>query len=345
MAKQIINLGNALNDGTGDVLRLGGQKINSNFTELYNALGSESGAPLSIVSGLLAGNGIIVSSKTGDVLITAQTATSNVAGVVKIGTGLTITDGTVSAPVYTLPIADGNILGGIKVGARLSINAQGVLSADPGAYSLPIAQASVLGGVKVGTGLSIDPLTGVLSSTITQYTLPTATDTVLGGVKVGSRLTITDGVLSADLQVGNVSALNNGVHSLALTSTGKIQLPSDGVYISDSYISPVVSAVATTIYSGSKIDGVRAVKMFVFAEKIVNGYESQACEIIGTIDENANIIYTSVYGVVYTGAGPLFTISSDYILATQTFNIKATPTGVDNINIRTQVTELYGTQP
>jgi hypothetical protein len=184
----------------------------------------------------------------------------------------------------------------------------------------------------------------VLSVT-NQFSLPTSSASILGGVKVGSRLTINDGVLSADLQISNVTALNNGVHSLALTSTGKIQLPSDGVYISDSYISPVVSAVATTIYSGSKIDGVRAVKMFVFAEKIVNGYESQACEIIGTIDENANIIYTSVYGVVYTGAGPLFTISSDYILATQTFNIKATPTGVDNINIRTQVTELYGTQP
>ena len=342
MAKQIINLGNALNDGTGDVLRVGGQKINSNFTELYNALGSESGAPLSIVSGLLAGNGIIVSSKTGDVLITAQTATSNVAGVVKIGTGLTITDGTVSAPVYTLPIADGNILGGIKVGARLSINAQGVLSADPGAYSLPIAQASVLGGVKVGTGLSIDPSTGVLSSTITQYTLPTATDTVLGGVKVGSRLTITDGVLSADLQVGNVTSLNNGVHSLALTSTGKISLPSAAVFFDTNNVTN--AGPSTVIYTTNNTD-VRAVKLFVFAEKIANGYQSQACEIIGTIDESANLIYTSTYGVVYTGAGPLFTIESSYNLPTQSFIISATPTGADNINIRTQVTEMSGTQP
>jgi hypothetical protein len=340
MAKQIINLGNALNDGTGDVLRLGGQKINSNFTELYNALGSESGAPLSIVSGLLAGNGIIVSSKTGDILVTAQTATSNVAGVVKIGTGLTIIDGTVSAPVYTLPIADGNILGGIKVGARLSINAQGVLSADPGAYSLPIAQASVLGGVKVGTGLSIDPTTGVLSSAITQYTLPTATDTVLGGVKVGSRLTITDGVLSADLQVGNVSALNNGVHSLALTSTGKLTLPGAGVVIDNNLVTN--AGPGTVIYTTNNTY-IRAVKLFVFAEKIVNGYQSQACEIIGTIDDSLNLIYTSTYGVVYTGAGPLFTIESSYNLPTQSFIISATPTGADNINIRTQVTEMYGT--
>lgn len=344
MSKQNINLGNALNDGTGDVLRVGGEKINSNFTELYNALGGESGAPLSIVSGLRAGSGIVLSSKTGDVLVTAQPATRNDPGVVKIGTGLNITDGVVSAPIYTLPVADGNILGGIKVGARLSIDPDGVLSADPGAYTLPIAQAGVLGGVKVGTGLSINPTTGVLSSAITQYTLPTAAAETLGGVKVGSRLTITDGVLSADLQISNVTALNNGDHTFALTSTGRLSLPSEGVYVSDGYTSPVTTATATTIYSTNG-EYVRAVKMFVFAEKIVNGYESQACEIIGTIDESANIIYTSVYGVVYTGAGPLFTISSDYILATQTFNIKATPTGADNINIRTQVTEMYGTQP
>ena len=342
MAKQVINVGLVINDGTGDAIRTGAQKINDNFTELYTLLGGSNGAPLEIVSKITAGNGVVVSSSYGEVLVSAKTASSLEAGVVKIGTGVSINDGVLSAPVYSLPRANTNILGGIKVGDGLNVESDGTLNANPGAYTLPVATSQVLGGVKVGSGLSMN--NGVLSVT-NQFSLPTSSASILGGVKVGSRLTITDGVLSADLQVGNVTSLNNGVHSLELTSTGKIQLPSGGVYISDSYISPVVSAVATTIYSGSKIDGVRAVKMFVFAEKIVNGYESQACEIIGTIDENANIIYTSVYGVVYTGAGPLFTISSDYILATQTFNIKATPTGVDNINIRTQVTELYGTQP
>jgi len=342
MAKQNINLGNALNDGTGDVLRVGGEKINSNFTELYNALGSGNGAPLSIVSGLLAGSGIVVSSKTGDVLITAQPATRNDPGIVKIGTGLNITDGVVSAPIYTLPIADGNILGGIKVGANLSIDNAGVLSANPGAYTLPIAQATVLGGVKVGTGLSINPTTGVLSSTVTQYTLPTATDTVLGGVKVGARLTITDGVLSADIQVGNVTELNNGDHTFALTSTGKLTLPGDGVAVDTDLFE---AAGPNTVIYTTNGEYVCAVKLFVFAEKFANGYESQACEIIGTIDESANLIYTSTYGVVYTGAGPLFTIASSYDLLTQSFIISATPTGPDTINIRTHVTEMFGTQP
>lgn len=38
MSQQIINVGSAPNDGTGDVLRESQIKANANFTELYNAL-------------------------------------------------------------------------------------------------------------------------------------------------------------------------------------------------------------------------------------------------------------------------------------------------------------------
>lgn len=36
MAQEVINLGISANDGTGDKLRVAGQKINDNFTELYD---------------------------------------------------------------------------------------------------------------------------------------------------------------------------------------------------------------------------------------------------------------------------------------------------------------------
>jgi hypothetical protein len=42
MAKQPISLGSTANDGTGDNLRTGGDKINDNFDELYTALGDGS---------------------------------------------------------------------------------------------------------------------------------------------------------------------------------------------------------------------------------------------------------------------------------------------------------------
>ena len=38
MTKQIIEIGSSANDGTGDTLRTGAQKINANFTELYNSI-------------------------------------------------------------------------------------------------------------------------------------------------------------------------------------------------------------------------------------------------------------------------------------------------------------------
>ena len=68
-------------------------------------------------------------------------------------------------PAYTLPTASSSTLGGIKVGANLSIDAStGTLSANPGGYTLPAASSSTLGGIKIGSGLSIDS-NGVVNAT------------------------------------------------------------------------------------------------------------------------------------------------------------------------------------
>lgn len=60
---------------------------------------------------------------------------------------------------YSLPTASSSTLGGIKVGSGLSISS-GVLSAN--VQSIPTASSTVLGGIKVGSGLSIS--SGVLSA-------------------------------------------------------------------------------------------------------------------------------------------------------------------------------------
>lgn len=65
-------------------------------------------------------------------------------------------------------------------------------------YSLPTASTTTLGGVKIGDGLSVDA-NGILSADATEYTLPAASDTILGGVKIGDGLKILNGVVSADL--------------------------------------------------------------------------------------------------------------------------------------------------
>ena len=114
---------------------------------------------------------------------------------------------------YELPIASADTLGGVKIGDGISIN-QGVISADAQvpeydetdadkiltvdeqgeliwdySYSLPVASDSTLGGIKVGSGLKI--VNGVLS-----LDLPVASGETLGGIKVGTGLEIVDGVLS-----------------------------------------------------------------------------------------------------------------------------------------------------
>ena len=93
---------------------------------------------------------------------------------------------------YVLPIAGASVLGGVKVGSNIAVDAQGVISvAAP--YSLPTASASVLGGVKIGANINIS---GGVISTHAPYSLPTASASVLGGVKIGSNISISGGVIS-----------------------------------------------------------------------------------------------------------------------------------------------------
>jgi hypothetical protein len=134
----ILSTGSIANDGTGDTLRQGAIKINSNFTDLYTAVNS-------IPS------------------YTLPTATTTALGGVKVdGTSITINNGVISSTAaYTLPTATTTALGGVKIdGTSITIN-NGIIS-SAAAYTLPTATASVLGGVKIdGTSITIN--NGVIS--------------------------------------------------------------------------------------------------------------------------------------------------------------------------------------
>lgn len=64
------------------------------------------------------------------------------------------------ANLYTLPTATGSVLGGVKIGSGVTIT-DGVISVS--SYTLPNATVSTLGGVIVGTGLGVS--TGTVSVT------------------------------------------------------------------------------------------------------------------------------------------------------------------------------------
>lgn len=231
MAIQIINVGQAPNDGSGDSLRSAGNKINDNFSELYTALGATTGR-LSLVSSITAANGVSVDAETGRVNIAGVIASPTRFGVIKVGNNLTInSEGVLSANpgAYSLPIADENVLGGVKVGANLSINGSGVLSAVQ--YVLPNASPTVLGGIRVGARLSID-VNGVLSANEPEF--PVATTTILGGVKVdGTSITIDNQIISVSSGYvkGPSTATSNAV-TIYDSTTGKL-LKNSLVTISD----------------------------------------------------------------------------------------------------------------
>ena len=105
-------------------------------------------------------------------------------------TGKLIKDG--GAP-YVLPTATDAVLGGIKIGSGLTIT-DGVVAA---AGDVDGPATAVDGNLVV-----FDGETGkLIKDGGAPYVLPTATDAVLGGIKIGSGLTITDGVVATEKQL------------------------------------------------------------------------------------------------------------------------------------------------
>lgn len=201
---------------------------------------------------------------------------------------------------YELPIASSSVLGGIKIGSRLSIDANGVLSADDQSYTLPIAGANNLGGVKVGENLSIDA-NGVLSAdaspigdvNITNPTdgqvlkydsqnsewkndnIPAATTNSLGLVKVGNGLSVYNGILSADNQVFNFGKVKNATFTNGWGSIG------DPIYIYD----PGLYLVgASADYGGTISSGEIGIRIRVG----VSGSSSIYGEVRKTVSDPAN---------------------------------------------------------
>lgn len=106
MSKQNISIGSAANDGTGDTLRAAGQKINGNFTELYNHLGS-SGTLSAFVSFVDSGLDFIDSSFNNSLKTVNLTANRDIDlpdadGIVVLNTNTTtLTNKTLTAPIIS----------------------------------------------------------------------------------------------------------------------------------------------------------------------------------------------------------------------------------------------------
>jgi hypothetical protein len=88
MAKQTINIGTTANDGTGDTLRDGADKINDNTNELYNLLGDGSTLSISGDVTMSAGAVTIANDAVEFAMLenryTAKSTTSSTSGTISI---------------------------------------------------------------------------------------------------------------------------------------------------------------------------------------------------------------------------------------------------------------------
>ena len=170
MALNLINRGSTANDGTGDNLRAGAEKVNANFTEIYTALGSgtvidgtikfaDDSSTVSTISAngetikVLGGTGITST-------ISGNNLTLAVDGTILTATGnTTLTNKTINGPDNTLTnIANGSLS-----------NSTITLAGNSGSTAIDLGDTLTVSGTtnQITTAQSGDTLTLSLPSAIT----------------------------------------------------------------------------------------------------------------------------------------------------------------------------------
>lgn len=147
---------------------------------------------------------------------TLPTATSTTLGGIKVGAGLAINAGVLSTSGVN-QIIPGS---GVSI-SPVSGTGAVTISANPGSYSLPIASGSTLGGVKIGSGLSINPTTGVLSASTggggTVYQVVAGTGLTGGTISTAGTIAVDSSVLRSNVAqtVSSLKTFTGGIISQA----------------------------------------------------------------------------------------------------------------------------------
>ena len=223
MAKQGISTGTTPNDGSGDSLLAGAIKINSNFDELYSAIGDGSSLSTPVTS-ITAGDNITVTASTGNITISGigtgdiDTDRINVSGVVTAnsfsGSGANLTNLPSSALTGALPALDGSALTGVVA------SGVGVTVQDSGSGK---GSASIL---NFGDNLSVTTTNSGIT-TISAGAANTAnlnSDTIVVGVLTATTFAGDLTLSSGDINLPSTGGIN------ATTSTENLHWGSGNFY-------------------------------------------------------------------------------------------------------------------
>jgi hypothetical protein len=239
MAYQALGLGSTANDGTGDDLRTGGDKINDNFVEIYTKLG----------------DGSTLSSDTVALLTATQTMTNKtltsptISGTVTAATITTVTTGGIVGTGGALEVTpDNNILeirgdgssveGQIKLNCHANSHGQTI---KPQPHSANITNTMLLPAGASSTLVSL-----VSADTLTNKTLTTPT---IASITNGGTVTIPSGADTLVARTSTDTLTNKTLTSPTITGTGAIA----GVFTGN--IDGIVGGTTPAAVTGTAISG------------------------------------------------------------------------------------------
>ena len=167
MALQSINIGTAANDGTGDNLRVGGDKINDNFSEIYTAFGN--GATLSSLA-VTAMNGATVNE-----IVTVGSTTTEL----DAEANLTF-DGSTLAVTGNITVPNDGDIGSVGATDAIQISSGGIVTFKD--------DIKIKDGGTIGTATDDDAITIAAAGAVTfsQRDVHSSGITVADGGQIGS---------------------------------------------------------------------------------------------------------------------------------------------------------------
>lgn len=383
--KETINIGESVNDGTGDTLRSGAVKINQNFTELYNRTES-------MITGIYDGEGISIAQSFGQITVTnilpnrGSFNSFEVAGQQSIETSqltdtLTLIAGqniqlltnpvsksiTIAVESLQDQVFDGDFTGtftgdltGNLNSSRVRIN--GDEEAAQSYYDSLIAQQSLLANQIITIEDSLDSYQlqkqELLADQAYWNSQPESSQKTAELLSISSQLiSVQAQIDGATLQLSDKQAeqviltstinefsptlnelyteiLYNAV-TLKCSLSKDLDVPSltvdnftvntSGIVYNNLYNwsnpqTSVVSQSSTSVIFSSVGTNSQTLKLLVLAK--CSG-EVQSCEIIVSKNDS-NAVTCSVYGIVYTGIGPLSQFDAQWNSNTSRIDISAT---------------------
>jgi hypothetical protein len=269
MAYQALGLGSVANDGTGDSLRTGGDKVNDNFVEIYTKFGDGSTLASNVnITGNAATATLLASSRNiagvafnGSAAIAiASTNLSDTASICLAANTLTLTNKTLTSPIVggDVTTASGNLL--INSATQI-VEVKGDGSSVEGMIKLNCHANSHGQTIKpqphsaAVTNISLLPA-GASSTLVSKVSADILTNKTLADLKTSVQSLSGAGAIDLVTGVTEVTTTAADALTLANGTVGQIKIIVMKVDGGDGTITPVTFAGGTTITMNDAGDSV-----------------------------------------------------------------------------------------